>query len=170
MVECGDTIAAAYAGRLLVDLGADVILVEDLGGHPLRAVGPYLGGNPGCDRSAGFAYVAAGKQAICLDVTASAATATRLARLVAGADVVIRSTRDGRDWIGDDLLAAATAHPGLIVVDVSTFGRQDGVVPSQQRPAGAGRRRAAVGQRHGAERSVIHPLRYRGELASVHAG
>src|SRR3954465_9887865 len=62
VLECGDTLAAAYAGRLLVDLGADVVLVEDEGGPPLRSVGPHLGGTPGCDRSAGFAYFAAGKR------------------------------------------------------------------------------------------------------------
>src|SRR4051795_8778001 len=76
VLECGDTLASAYAGRLLADLGADVVVVEDRAGHPLRAAGPYLGANPGRDRSAGFAYYAAGKRSICVDVGTAAADAT----------------------------------------------------------------------------------------------
>ena len=141
VLECGDTVAAAYAGRLLVDLGADVVLVEDVGGHPLRAVGPYLGGSPGRDRSAGFAYFAAGKRSLILDVTdASAAPRWPPGRT----DVIIRATRDGRDWISDDVVAALTAaDPGADRrrrLHLRPPGRA--TVPSQQRPAGAGGRRA----------------------------
>jgi crotonobetainyl-CoA:carnitine CoA-transferase CaiB-like acyl-CoA transferase len=37
------------AGRLLADLGADVIKVEPPGGHPLRRLGPFWGGEPDPD-------------------------------------------------------------------------------------------------------------------------
>src|SRR4051795_9408438 len=95
VLECGDTVASAYAGRLFADLGADVVVVEDRAGHPLRAAGPHLGDSPGRDRSAGFAYFAAGKRSLCVDVGTDAGGAT-LAESLARADVLIRSTTDGR--------------------------------------------------------------------------
>ena len=48
VLELGDNIAAAYAGRLLADLGADVVKVEPPAGDPLRHHGPYA---PGIFRS-----------------------------------------------------------------------------------------------------------------------
>ena len=60
VLECGDTLAAAYAGRLLSDLRADVIKVEGLAG-PLRALGPFVGGVLNRDQSASFGYFHAGQ-------------------------------------------------------------------------------------------------------------
>ncbi len=34
---------AAFAGKMLGDLGADVIVIEPPGGHPSRAYGPFVG-------------------------------------------------------------------------------------------------------------------------------
>jgi crotonobetainyl-CoA:carnitine CoA-transferase CaiB-like acyl-CoA transferase len=170
VLECGDTLASAYAGRLFVDLGADVVVVEDRAGHPLRGVGPFIGASPGRDRSAGFAYFAAGKRSVCLDMSAPEA-AVALGEFVAHAEVVIRSTRDGRDWIDDDVLDAATAaHPGLVVVDVSTFGRQTGadLHPTSDLLALAAGGLLSVNATAPGDPSAT-PLRYRGELASIHA-
>jgi crotonobetainyl-CoA:carnitine CoA-transferase CaiB-like acyl-CoA transferase len=44
VVECGRTGAAAYAAKLLADLGADVVKVEPPIGDPARHLGPYPGG------------------------------------------------------------------------------------------------------------------------------
>jgi crotonobetainyl-CoA:carnitine CoA-transferase CaiB-like acyl-CoA transferase len=170
VVECGDTIAAAYAGRLLADLGADVVVVEDLAGHPLRAVEPFLGASPGRERSAAFAYFAAGKRSVCVDVTAPAGIET-LNEFVARADVVVRSSRDGRDWISDgDLATAMAANRGLIVADISTFGRQTGAArhPTSDLLALAAGGLLSVNATAPSDPSST-PLRYRGELASIHA-
>ena len=43
VVELGD-VPAAYAGRLLADLGADVIKVEPPEGAPERRLPPFAGG------------------------------------------------------------------------------------------------------------------------------
>ena len=40
-----------YCGKLLADMGADVIKVEPPGGDPMRHVGPFIGGQPGPGRS-----------------------------------------------------------------------------------------------------------------------
>jgi benzylsuccinate CoA-transferase BbsE subunit len=42
---------SAFAGKLLADLGADVIIVEPPGGSPQRAYGPFLDDHPGPERS-----------------------------------------------------------------------------------------------------------------------
>jgi crotonobetainyl-CoA:carnitine CoA-transferase CaiB-like acyl-CoA transferase len=41
----------AFAGKLLADMGADVIAVEPPGGHPMRGWEPFLDDQPGPERS-----------------------------------------------------------------------------------------------------------------------
>src|SRR3954451_301548 len=118
VLECGDTLAAAYAGRLLGDLGAEVVKVELPAGDPLRTLGPFVAGIPNRDLSASAAYFHAGKRS----VVVAPPDDPELARLVARADVVLRSTRDGEDWVPDALLGPRV-DDGLLVVDLSTFGR-----------------------------------------------
>ncbi|GAA4699366.1 CoA transferase [Pseudonocardia yuanmonensis] len=164
VLEAGDTLAAAYAGRLLADLGAEVVLLEPPQGHPFRTLGPFAKSVPDAERSASFAYFHAGKRSVTADDAAVRALAAR-------ADVLIRSTRDGADWIGDDLVAEIeAARPALVVVDVSTFGRthRDGPHPTTDLLA------LAAGGLLSINSTTLRgpdplPLRYRGELASVHA-
>ncbi len=58
VVETSRSVAGAYAGRILADCGAEVILAEPEGGHPLRARGPL------------FAFLSAGKRPSAGDVDA----------------------------------------------------------------------------------------------------
>ena len=44
VLEVGVFIAAPFATLQLADLGADVIKVENLDGEPVRASGPFIGG------------------------------------------------------------------------------------------------------------------------------
>ena len=46
VVECGHMVAAAYAGKLMADLGAEVIKVEEPTGDLARQRGPYPGNTP----------------------------------------------------------------------------------------------------------------------------
>ena len=41
----------AFTGKLMADMGADVILVEPPGGDPSRSYPPFLDNKPGPDRS-----------------------------------------------------------------------------------------------------------------------
>ena len=72
---------AEMTGRILADLGADVVKVEPPGGDPLRAV-PPLGPD---GTSLRFAAWSAGKTSVEL----TGADDPRLAELLAGADVVL---------------------------------------------------------------------------------
>lgn len=170
VLECGDTLAAAYAGRLLGDLGAEVVKAEQAAGDPLRALGPFVAGIPNRDLSASAAYFHAGKRSV---VIGSGVTAPpddpELARLVAAADVVLRSTRDGADWVPDALLEPRL-DDGLLVVDLSTFGRvgRPGPHPTDDLLASAAGGLLSVNTWSLSDPDA-GPLRYRGELASVHA-
>jgi crotonobetainyl-CoA:carnitine CoA-transferase CaiB-like acyl-CoA transferase len=46
VVEVGGGVAASYCTRLLADLGATVIKVEEPGGDPVRCHEPFPGGTP----------------------------------------------------------------------------------------------------------------------------
>jgi crotonobetainyl-CoA:carnitine CoA-transferase CaiB-like acyl-CoA transferase len=167
VLECGDALAVAYAGRLLDDLGADVVKMEPPEGDPLRAAGPFSGGIPDRDMSGSFAYFNAGKRSVLFG--AGPARPPELARR---ADVVVRGTRRGVDWISDgDLQAAGAAYPGLIVADISTYGRSEPgpLYPNYDLLA------LAAGGLLGLNASEpmdpqASPLRYKGELSSIHAG
>jgi crotonobetainyl-CoA:carnitine CoA-transferase CaiB-like acyl-CoA transferase len=183
VLECGDTLASAYAGRLLADLGAEVVVVEEPPGHPMRAMAPHLGASPGIDRSAGFACFAAGKRSVVYDPATEGEAAT-LADLAGRADVILRSVNDGHDRLTDELLEAAhSANPSLIVADLSTFGRLAGGRDLLSTPSGGDRvgghpTSDLLALAAGGVLSVnatapgdptATPLRYRGELSSIHA-
>ena len=104
VVEIGDRIAAAYAGKLLRDAGADVIVVEPDGGSPLRRSGQF------------FDYLAGGKRSV-------VATAGQVESIAAAADIVVlaASPAEARQR-GIDCSAVHTAAPGAVVVAVSNFG------------------------------------------------
>ena len=77
----------AYGTRLLAGLGADVLVVEPPGGHPLRRRPPLPTRVP-APYGLPFAYLFAGKRAVTLDVTAPAALPL-LTGLARAAGVVI---------------------------------------------------------------------------------
>ena len=72
-------VAAAYAGRMLGVLGAEVILAEPPGGTPLRREPPFL---PGSDKAGAlFAYLAAGMRSMVCDMDSADGRAAMLALL-----------------------------------------------------------------------------------------
>lgn len=106
-------VAAAYAGRLLGTMGAEVVLLEPPQGSPLRGEPPFLA--PGV--SALFAYLAAGMSSrVCDDPAATGA-------LLSEADVLIDDTPLAeRDALGLDEASIARRHPDLVHVSVLPFG------------------------------------------------
>jgi len=100
VVEFGSLPAGAYAARLFADFGAEVIKVEPAGGDPLRSFPPLIDGASGW-----FAYLNYGKKSV-------TSGKFDIDTLLAGADVLIDS--DGTDH---------RAHPHLIAIDLSWFGK-----------------------------------------------
>src|SRR5215831_4313816 len=76
------------AGKILGDLGADVIKIEPPGGDPARARGPFLGGIEHPERSLPFLALNTSKRGVTIDFASDCGRA-RFDRLAATADVVL---------------------------------------------------------------------------------
>lgn len=110
-------------GKILADLGADVLQIEPPEGSSARRLPPFLGDEPGLDRSLYWWAYAANKRAITLDLTRADGRAL-FERLAASAHFVIESGRPGELaalGLGYERLAAI--NPALIVVSISPFGQ-----------------------------------------------
>ncbi|MDX2171152.1 MAG: CoA transferase [Deltaproteobacteria bacterium] len=124
VVECGDGVSAAYAGKLLADLGADVVKVESPAGDTARRRGPYPGGTPDPERSGLYLYLNTNKRGAVLDL-ASAEGRASLDALARRADLVVHNLPPAdtaaRGLAADALLAA---NPRLVVASITPYGLQ----------------------------------------------
>ena len=101
----------AWAGKLLGDLGADVVVVEPPGGSAQRSWGPFLDDVPGPERSLWWWQYNTSKSSVVIDRTDPVGRA-QLASLVHGADVVLAGEPLDR-------AALADADDRLITIAVS---------------------------------------------------
>jgi benzylsuccinate CoA-transferase BbsE subunit len=123
VLELGDE-KGMYAGKLLADLGADVIRVERPGGDPARDLPPFLGGAPAPGTSLPYHYWNAGKRAVSLELADPRGRELFL-RLAARADVVLESLPPGGlDALGLGFGALRATRPELVLVSLSGFGRR----------------------------------------------
>ncbi|MCA3711915.1 MAG: CoA transferase [Phenylobacterium sp.] len=114
----------AYAGKLLADSGADVILVEPPGGDPTRNYPPFLDDQPGPDRSLWWWHYNTSKRGVMLDLDAAEDQA-RFKALAASADIIIESEPAGRlASLGLDYEDLKAVRPDLIFVSLTPFGRE----------------------------------------------
>lgn len=111
-------------GRLLSDLGADVVKVEPPEGSPSRRLPPLDPLTP--EHSLFFTMRNCGKRSVVLDLGAADGRAS-LEALLAGADVLVDSaepgahTAAGRPELEAEALAARHRH--LVVASVTAYGR-----------------------------------------------
>jgi crotonobetainyl-CoA:carnitine CoA-transferase CaiB-like acyl-CoA transferase len=115
----------ALCGKLLGDLGMDVVKVEPPGGDAARSEPPFANGHAHREGSLRFAYLNAGKRSVTLDIT-KASGQKLLLDLVARADVIVEDFTPGylaSVNLGYEVLLARQNK--LILVSVSGFG-QDG--------------------------------------------
>jgi crotonobetainyl-CoA:carnitine CoA-transferase CaiB-like acyl-CoA transferase len=118
VVELCDTPAGEYTGKLLADLGAEVVKVEPPGGVTSRRHGPWI---EGTDTSLAFWAYNTSKRSVVLD-DSPADRATR-DRLIARADVLLSTTAPGElAAAGLDYDALTARHPRLVVVSLTAFG------------------------------------------------
>ena len=165
VLDFSRVLAGPFAGRMLSDLGADVVKVEPPDGDVTRLWGHVVGGLPGY-----YHQQNAGKRNICVDLRNVGAKALVL-ELVAEADILIENYRPDvmpRLGLGYDELRRA--NPRLIMLSISGFG-QGG--PESHRPAYAPIVHAEVGLMHRqAERAELPfsdlPLSVADTNASLH--
>jgi crotonobetainyl-CoA:carnitine CoA-transferase CaiB-like acyl-CoA transferase len=122
VVELGETIAPAYVGKQLVDLGATVIRVDDPTGQGLYGFPPLVGVDAaGRQVGAAYLHLCRNKKSVAIDLESEAGRRV-LHELLAQAQVII-------DGLGVDRLTALgfghdelLARPGLIVTSITPFG------------------------------------------------
>jgi crotonobetainyl-CoA:carnitine CoA-transferase CaiB-like acyl-CoA transferase len=117
-------VAGPYCTKLLAVFGADVVKVErPWGGDPQRDAAPFLGDEPGLDRSLSFLDLNVGKRGITLNLADPPGRELAL-QLARRADVVVESFRPGTlDRLGlgwDDLRAV---NDGIVLTSISNFGQ-----------------------------------------------
>jgi crotonobetainyl-CoA:carnitine CoA-transferase CaiB-like acyl-CoA transferase len=127
------TARGEFAGRVLADLGADVVKVEPPGGAEARHRGPFIAGREGDSEGSLFwAAVGRGKRSVVANLD-EPADAAKVRALVAHADVFLESFEPGRlQDAGLDPAALCRDFPTLIYASITPFG-QDG--PFAQAPA-----------------------------------
>ena len=112
-----------FAGKLLADMGADVVLVEPPGGAPMRAYPPFAENAPAPERSLYWWHYNTSKRAITLDLESERGRELFL-DLAAGAEIVLESEDPGRlAALGLDHPDLCARKPDLIVASMTPFGR-----------------------------------------------
>ncbi len=117
VLDFSRVLAGPFAGRMLSDLGADVVKVEPPDGDVTRFWGRDIANIPGY-----YHQQNAGKRNICIDLRAEGAREL-VFELVAGADIVIENYRPDvmpRLGIGYDDLKAV--NPRIVMLSITGFG------------------------------------------------
>ena len=127
VLDLSRVLSGPYAGRMLSDLGADVLKVEPPDGDVTRQIGKKVG-----DASGYYIQHNVGKRNVCIDLKKDGAAELIIA-LAQKADVVIENFRPGvMDRLGVGWDQLREANPKLIMLSISGYG-QDG--PERDRGA-----------------------------------
>jgi crotonobetainyl-CoA:carnitine CoA-transferase CaiB-like acyl-CoA transferase len=121
VIDCTNE-SGVFAGRLLADLGADVIRVEDPAGDSVRRHQPVIEEAPSLE--GGYLHLAcnAGKRSLALDLAAQAGM-DQFLRLVRTADVLLETWTPGSPPAPDLAYGTLGTHnPGLVHVSITPFG------------------------------------------------
>lgn len=122
VIELSQYAAAPAAGRLLAEMGADVVKVEPLSGDSMRYVGPSFGLPGKQDENVAFQMVNTGKKSIALDLKSPAGQQI-MDKLLAGADIFFTNVRmKALQSLGLSWEALHERHPRLIFGHVSGYG------------------------------------------------
>lgn len=118
VLDFSRVLAGPFAGRMLSDLGADVVKVEPPDGDVTRYWGHEIANITGY-----FHQQNAGKKNICIDLRAPDAPAL-VKQLVTKADIVIENYRpDVMDRLGIGYADLDVVNKKLIMLSISGFGR-----------------------------------------------
>jgi len=117
VLDMSQAISGPYAGRILADLGADVVRIDGPRTDVTEHFGVVRDGRPGM-----FAQYNAGKRSVGVDLAAPGAVQL-ITDLVARADVLIENFRPGvMDRLGLGYQQLSAVNPGLVMMSISGFG------------------------------------------------
>jgi crotonobetainyl-CoA:carnitine CoA-transferase CaiB-like acyl-CoA transferase len=110
-------------GKILADLGVEVIKIEKPGGDPARKIGPFWSDIADPEKSLYWFAYNSNKKGITLDIE-SADGQTIFSELVKTSDFVIESFEPGYlDYLGLGYETLSSLKNGLILVSVTPFGQ-----------------------------------------------
>ncbi|MBI2850290.1 MAG: CoA transferase [Chloroflexi bacterium] len=110
-------------GKILGDLGADVIKIERPGGDPARNIGPFYHDEPDPEKSLLWFSLNTSKRGITLNIE-TADGREIFKKLVKTADFVIESFPPGYlDKLGLGYSALDKIKPGIILISITSFGQ-----------------------------------------------
>ena len=117
------TVVGHLCGKILAEMGADVIKIEPTGGDTARDIGPFIDDIPSRNRSLQWFAFNASKRGVTLNLeTADGRDIFR--RLVEGADFVVESFKPGYlDSLGLGFDALRAIKPDLILTSITPFGQ-----------------------------------------------
>lgn len=123
LLELGQFISAPYCGKLLADMGAEVMKIEPPAtGDPARQYGPFLSDDPHRERSGLFLYLNANKQGATLNLATPTGQGI-LRELVARSDALVHNLPvQDMERVGLDYDALSRVNPGLIMASITPFG------------------------------------------------
>ena len=112
-----------FCGKLMADLGADVIKIEPPGGQNTRHVGPFLDDIPNPERSLSFWHYNTSKRGITLNLETADGKAL-FQKLAATADILLETFPPGHmDSLGLGYQELASQNPALIMCSLTPFGQ-----------------------------------------------
>ena len=123
VVELGEWVSAPYCGKLLADLGAEVVKVERAGvGDPAREYGPYPADDPHPERSGLFLYLNSNKKGTTLNLDTPTGKDV-LAGLVSQSDILVHNLHPlEMDRLGVNYANFQAHNPGLVMASITPFG------------------------------------------------
>jgi len=120
VLELGNMVSAAYATKLMADLGADVLKVEEPGGDQARQRGPFPRGAANPEQSGLFLALNTNKRGVTLDLQRDRAS---LARLIGWADILVHNYAPAHmTEFGIHYETFCEANPRLVVCSITPFG------------------------------------------------
>ncbi|MCX5995390.1 MAG: CoA transferase [Chloroflexi bacterium] len=124
VVEYGSFVSAPYCTKLMADLGAEVVKVEEPGkGDESRDYGPFPDDVPHHERSGLFLYLNTNKLGITLNVRTATGKAI-LEELLKRADVFVENNPPKlMNEVGLDYVKLRELNPRLIVTSLTPFGQ-----------------------------------------------
>ncbi|MGH7855215.1 MAG: CoA transferase, partial [Candidatus Binatia bacterium] len=116
-------LSGQLCGRMLGDLGMEVVKIEPPGGDPVRNLPPFVESADGKRLSTTFAHLNAGKASKVLDLNNDEGRAA-FRELVKTADVVLESFQPGElDAKGLGYKDLSAINPGIVMGSITGFGQ-----------------------------------------------